>query len=155
MSKKYQKSDDCTPVDVTNKGKKLDDNRVNTKLIKDKKSKKPSKNRKDGKNPKGEENSNNPVRCKYKIFAPQIPVNQWYVDRYKLAYSIKSPSECLFIPLVIDTEFTDKNRKEYVQKSRLGLTTQLCGIDRETPKSIFALDPRVNAGRILDGEKPL
>lgn len=158
MSKKYQNSNHNTPVDLTNKGKKLDGAKNNPELIKGKKSKKTSKNNKGGKNSKslkGEKSSNNSVKCKYKIFAPQIPVNQWYVERHKLAYTVESPSECLFIPLVIDTEFTDKNRKEYVQKSRLGLTTQLCGIDRETPKSIFALDPRVNAGRILDGEKPL
>ena len=152
MNKKYQNSNDSTSVRVTKKDQKLDYAKSNPELIKGEKSKKPSKNGKNSKNSRNrnnEKNSNNSVRSDYKIFAPQIPVNQWYVDRYKLAYSIESPSECLFIPIVIDTEFTDKNRKEYLQKSRLGLTTQLCGIDRETPKKIFALDPRVNTGRKL------
>lgn len=94
--------------------------------------------------------------CEYKIFSPIIPTNQWYIDRKQLIDSISNPYHSITIPLVIDTEFTDKNgKKEYQQKSRLGLTTQICSIVSEAPKAIFAQTQRVNAGRMMAGEKLL
>ncbi|MEC4811900.1 MAG: hypothetical protein SAK29_01250 [Scytonema sp. PMC 1069.18] len=93
--------------------------------------------------------------CQYKIFSPIIPTNQWYVDREELTDSVTSTYHSVTIPIVIDTEFTDKSKKEYQQKSRLGLTTQICGIASDAPKTIFAHTERVNAGRMMAGVKPM
>jgi hypothetical protein len=94
--------------------------------------------------------------CQYKIFSPIIPTNQWYVDREQLSNNITSLYQSVTIPMVIDTEFTDKNdKKEYQQKTRLGLTTQICGIASDAPKTIFAHTERVNAGRVMAGVKPI
>lgn len=91
--------------------------------------------------------------CKYNIFSPIIHTNQWYVDRELLDCGVYSPYHSITIPLVIDTEFTNvpTGKKEYVQKSRLGLTTQICGIGSDTPKAIYGHTERVNAGRMLTG----
>jgi hypothetical protein len=92
----------------------------------------------------------------YNIFSPIIGTNQWYIDRAKITDSVTSAYHSVTIPLVIDTEFTDnQSNKEYQQKSRLGLTTQICGIVSDTPKAIYALTERVNDGRLLAGAKPL
>lgn len=94
--------------------------------------------------------------CQYKIFSPIIPTNQWYVDREQMTDNVTSTYHSVTIPMVIDTEFTENNgKREYQQKSRLGLTTQICGIGADTPRSIFAHTERVNAGRIMAGVKSL
>ena len=93
---------------------------------------------------------------KYNIFSPIIATNQWYINRELLSKTISSPYHSITIPLVIDTEFTDKKgKKQYQQKSRLGLTTQICGVGSDTPKSIFAHTQQVNAGRMLAGVENL
>ncbi|NJM22996.1 MAG: hypothetical protein HC907_32070 [Richelia sp. SM1_7_0] len=104
-----------------------------------------------------EDNEDEPLyTCKYNIFSTIIATNQWYVDREQLEGSVFNPYHSITIPMVIDTEFTDKQgKKEYQQKSRLGLTTQICGIASNTPKAIFAQTERVNAGRTMAGVKPL
>lgn len=94
--------------------------------------------------------------CKYNIFSPIIPTNEWYVNREQLSDSVLNPYQSVTIPMVIDTEFTNRtSEKDYLQKSRLGLTTQICGIGNDTPKNIFAHTQQVNAGRMLAGVKPL
>jgi hypothetical protein len=95
--------------------------------------------------------------CKHKIFSPIISTNKWYVDRENLTDKVTSPFHSITIPLVIDTEFTENKdgKKEYQQKPRLGLTTQICGIGSDTPKLIFGHTERINAGRLMAGEKPL
>lgn len=94
--------------------------------------------------------------CKYNIFSPIIFTNQWYVDREMIADSVTNAYHSVTIPLVIDTEFTDnQSNKEYQQKSRLGLTTQICGIATDTPKAIYVHTERVNGGRLLAGVNPL
>jgi hypothetical protein len=104
-----------------------------------------------------EDNEDEPLyTCEYNIFSPVIPTNQWYVDREQLESIVTSRYHSTTIPMVIDTEFTDKQgKKQYQQKSRLGLTTQICGIASNTPKAIFAHTERVNAGRSMAGVKPL
>jgi hypothetical protein len=90
--------------------------------------------------------------CKYDIFSPIIQNNQWYVDRSELSNEVKNPYHSVTIPLVIDTEFTSKqSKKEYQQESRLGLTTQICGIGTDTLKTIFVHTEQVNAGRMMSG----
>lgn len=89
--------------------------------------------------------------CDYNIFSPFISINKWYVNREKLSNIISEYDASITIPLVIDTEYTEnKNgKKEYQQKSRLGLTTQICGIDNKSPKGFYGNTPQVNAGRLL------
>lgn len=88
--------------------------------------------------------------CKYNIFSPIISTNQWYVNREMLTDSVINAYHSVTIPLVIDTEFTDnQSNKEYQQKSRLGLTTQICAIASDTPKAIYVHTERVNAGRMM------
>ncbi len=84
-----------------------------------------------------------------KIFSPFIQNNQWLVDREQLTDTINF-GESITIPLVIDTEFTERKEKEYSQKSRLPLTTQIKGISEELDGVIFALDARVNGGREIN-----
>ena len=94
--------------------------------------------------------------CKYNIFSPFIPTNQWYVNREKLTDSVTNAYQSVTIPLVIDTEFTDnQSNKEYQQKSRLGLTTQICAITSDSPKAIYVHTERVNAGRTMANVKSL
>ncbi|MDF5717181.1 MAG: hypothetical protein PUP93_25765 [Rhizonema sp. NSF051] len=99
-----------------------------------------------------EESEEEPLyTCKYKIFSPIIPTNQWYVNREQLTDTVIDPYQSITIALVIDTEFTENKdgKKEYQQKPRLGLTTQICGIGADTPRLIYGHIERVNAGRIM------
>jgi len=93
------------------------------------------------------------IECNYKIFSPSLPNNQWYIDREKLTKSVKDIDKTITIPLIIDTEFTDQNRKKYKQQKRFGLTTQIKGVGMDAPKEIYAHTPLVNTGRGMMGLK--
>ena len=94
--------------------------------------------------------------CQHKIFSPNIATNEWYVDRKKMTDSITNPYQSVTIAMNIDTEYTDKeSKKEYRQKSRLGLTTQISSILQDAPKAIFAHTERINGGRLMARVKPL
>ncbi|NEQ20296.1 MAG: hypothetical protein F6K28_13835 [Microcoleus sp. SIO2G3] len=101
-----------------------------------------------------EDDEDSIIECNYKIFSPSIPNNQWYIDREKLTESVKAIGSSITIPIIIDTEFTDQNRKKYKQKRRLGLTTQIKGVGVDVPKEIYAHTPLVNTGRRMMGLKP-
>jgi hypothetical protein len=101
-----------------------------------------------------EDDEDSIIECNYKIFSPSIPNNQWYIDREKLTESVKAIGSSITISLVIDTEFTDQNRKKYKQQKRLGLTTQIKGVGIDVPKEIYAHTPLVNTGRQMMGLKP-
>ncbi|WP_414589111.1 hypothetical protein [Scytonema sp. PCC 10023] len=101
-----------------------------------------------------EDNEESIIECKYKIFSSSIPNNQWYINRETLTDSVKIIGSSITIPLVIDTEFTDQNRKKYKQQKRLGLTTQIKGVDVDVPKEIYTHTPLVNTGRRMMGLKP-
>ena len=96
-------------------------------------------------------------KCEYKIFSPIIPTNKWYVNRENLTDTISDEYQAITIPLVIDTEYTENKdgRKEYQQKPRLGLTTQITGIEVDTPPLIYAHTERVNMGRIMSSVESL
>ena len=93
------------------------------------------------------------IECNYKIFSPSLPNNQWYIDREKLTETVKDIDKSITIPLVIDTEFTDQNRKKYRQQKRFGLTTQIKSVGVDAPKKIYAHTPLVNTGRGMMGLK--
>jgi len=95
-----------------------------------------------------------PINCEYKIFSPPIRNNQWHINRENLTNQVKDTKDSLTIPIVVDTEFTDQNRKKYKQQKRFGLTTQIKGVGVDAPKQIYAHTPLVNSGRDLMGLKP-
>jgi hypothetical protein len=95
-----------------------------------------------------------PIQSEHKIFSPSIRNNQWYIEREKLTNSVKDIGVSLTIPLVLDTEFTDQNRKKYKQQKRFGLTTQIKGVGVDVPKKIYAHHPCVNSGREMMGLEP-
>jgi len=95
------------------------------------------------------------IECKYPIFSPKTSTNQWLIDRKELSNIITNPYKSITIPLIIDTEFCeDKKQKQYQQKSRLGLTTQVKSICTEDKGVIFAHSNQVNAGRKMAGLEP-
>jgi hypothetical protein len=95
-----------------------------------------------------------PIHCEHKIFCPPVANNQWWIDREKLSGYVNDIDKSLTIPLIIDTEFTDQNRKKYKQQARFGLTTQIKGVAVDAPKSIYAHTPLINVGREMMGIEP-
>lgn len=92
-----------------------------------------------------------PIQANYNIFAPPLSNNQWLIDRKELTPAVKDTSKSITIPLTIDTEFTDQQKKKYKQQSRFALTTQIGGIAVTAPRKIYAHTPQVNVGRELMG----
>lgn len=94
------------------------------------------------------------IECKYPIFSPFLHTNQWLINRDEMRNTVTTKDGSITIPLVIDTEFTNKKSKEYQQNSRLGLTTQVKSIHKDDKGIILTHTPQVNAGREMAGLKP-
>jgi hypothetical protein len=91
----------------------------------------------------------------YFLFTPKPKNNTYLIDRNKMmAFDDCDLKTGHHLPLVIDTEFTDKNSKLLEQSPREGLTTQIKGIHKNAPAKIFAHTNKVNMGRIMADVKP-
>ncbi len=95
------------------------------------------------------------------LFAPKPENNEYLVDRESMQscedVEISTENPDIHIPLVIDTEFATLNQKEWQQKGRYGLTTQIRGIHEDAPSLIFVHQKpaqAINDTRTTCGLKP-
>lgn len=93
----------------------------------------------------------------YNLFTPEMPENNtWLLNRNKLINEIKG--KIIHFPFVIDTEFTTKSTKEWIQINRKHITTQIKGIHALAPSRIYVnktLRKKINEARKTKNLKTL
>lgn len=97
--------------------------------------------------------TNNP----HPLFIGEMPENNtWLLNRGDLKNNLNS--KIINFPCVIDTEFTTKNKKEWLQINRTHITTQIRGIHKLAPRKIYvnkSLKKKINDARKAVDLEPL